>query len=63
VSVRCPGGDQGLDPIRRAETSRVRFGLPRRTLLIPPEQGSDSATQTEQPFDDRGHRLVALLGR
>src|SRR5438093_6389262 len=36
---------------------RVGFGAPRRTLLIPLEQGSDSATQAEQPFDYRGCRL------
>src|SRR6266581_7070237 len=35
----------------------VGFGVPRRTLLIPPEQGSESTTQAEQPFDYRGCRL------
>jgi hypothetical protein len=35
----------------------IGFGVPCRTLLIPPEQGSDSAPQAEQPLDYRGCRL------
>jgi hypothetical protein len=40
-----------------AETMHVGFGVQRKTLLIPPEQGTDSPTKAEQPFDYRGCRL------
>src|SRR5215468_5869347 len=56
VSVWCPWSDQGLGAIRRAETIRVGLGIPRRTLVIPPEQGADAAAQPEQCLDHRGRR-------
>src|SRR2546428_3377546 len=56
VSVRCPWSDQGLGAIRRAETIRVGFRVPSRTLVIPPEQAADAAPQPEEPLDHRRRR-------
>src|SRR5437879_419043 len=51
ASVRCAGSDQGPGSIRRAETLRVGFSVPSRTLVIPSTQGADAATQPEEPSD------------
>src|SRR5439155_507874 len=57
ASVRGPRSDQGPGAIRRAETIRVGFSAPSRTLVIPSEQGADAAAQPEEPLDHRGRRL------
>src|SRR5262249_38109137 len=56
VSVCCSSRDQGLGAIRGAQTTRVGFSVPGRTLLIPPEQGSDATPEPKEPVDDRGRR-------
>jgi hypothetical protein len=56
-SVRCPRSDCRLGTIGRTETVRIRFSVRNRAPVIPPEQCSDAAPQTEQPFDYwRGRR-------
>src|SRR5262249_28383752 len=58
ASVRCPWSDQGPGAILRAETIGVGCSAPRRTLVIPPEQGADAAPQPEEPSDHHWCRLA-----
>src|SRR5262249_45956091 len=59
VPIWCPRSDQGLGTIRRAETIRVRFSVPSRTLVIPSEQSADAAPQPKEPLDHRGRRRTS----
>jgi hypothetical protein len=59
ASVCCSSRDQGLGAICGAQAIRVGFSVPGRTLLIPPEQGSDATPKPEKPVDDRGRRLAS----
>ena len=56
-SVRYPRSGRRLRAIRRAETMHEGFGVPPRSLPIPPEQRSDPAPQANQPGDDGRGRL------
>jgi hypothetical protein len=56
-SLRCARSDYRLGAVRRGKTMHIGLTPPRGTLLIPPEEGSESRTHAEEPLDYWVHRL------